>query len=303
MFDAGVVELELPGGYRDAQGDLHREVVLAAPTGREEETLASHPATRPAQVTALLDACVRRVGAFEPVTADLMRGLLVADRAYLMLRLRQFTVGDRILVVLTCPSCSRPMDLDFEVGQIPIVARRPESAIITYELPAEAAFVTPGGTPIHAVRFRLPTGEDEEALAARPAMTEAEGIATLLERCLVQVGPISPVNERIVAAIPFPARDAIDAAMERVAPEADVELEVGCPECGHGFVHPFDCAALLLEELQLQSSQLYRDVHRLALRYHWAESEILGLTRTRRRTYLALLNEEEAAPTAAAAER
>jgi hypothetical protein len=34
---------------------------------------------------------------------------------------------------------------------------------------------------------------------------------------------------------------------------------------------------------------LYREVHLLAFYYHWTESEILSLTRSKRQRYLALL--------------
>ena len=41
-----------------------------------------------------------------------------------------------------------------------------------------------------------------------------------------------------------------------------------------------------------------REVHTLALRYHWSEGEILALTRPRRRRYLELLAESEGGGTA-----
>ena len=41
--------------------------------------------------------------------------------------------------------------------------------------------------------------------------------------------------------------------------------------------------------------QIYREVHALALRYHWSEDEILELSRARRRLYLDLIDETAAA--------
>jgi hypothetical protein len=40
---------------------------------------------------------------------------------------------------------------------------------------------------------------------------------------------------------------------------------------------------------------LYEEVHVLAMHYHWSESEILALTRSKRQRYLALLARQHAA--------
>ncbi|HYJ78918.1 MAG TPA: hypothetical protein VEW03_04930 [Longimicrobiaceae bacterium] len=41
----------------------------------------------------------------------------------------------------------------------------------------------------------------------------------------------------------------------------------------------------------MSADALFRQVHTLALHYHWSQGEILGLTRTCRLRYLALLEE------------
>jgi hypothetical protein len=44
--------------------------------------------------------------------------------------------------------------------------------------------------------------------------------------------------------------------------------------------------------LSRRAAGLLRDVHRLALAYHWSERDILGLSLRRRRSYLLLLEED-----------
>ncbi len=79
--------------------------------------------------------------------------------------------------------------------------------------------------------------------------------------------------------------------MERLAPQLDLELDLTCPECGHAFVVPFDVTMFFFAELRTESRHLLREVHALALSYHWSEAEILGLVRPRRRAYLDLLSD------------
>ncbi len=71
----------LPGGYVDEDGTLHREAELAPLSGHEEELLADQGGHASAVlVTPLLSRCVRRIGTISPVTEDVARTLLVADR-------------------------------------------------------------------------------------------------------------------------------------------------------------------------------------------------------------------------------
>jgi hypothetical protein len=79
--------------------------------------------------------------------------------------------------------------------------------------------------------------------------------------------------------------------MEHNAPQVDLELELTCPECGHVFTSPFDTTLFFFNEMRLNSDQLLREVHLLALYYHWREVDILSLTRARRRKYLELLSD------------
>ncbi len=48
-------------------------------------------------------------------------------------------------------------------------------------------------------------------------------------------------------------------------------------------------ADLLFRELAEHGDRLYREVHHLALHYHWSERDILALPHGKRRRYLALL--------------
>jgi len=132
------------------------------------------------------------------------------------------------------------------------------------------------------VRFRLPTGADQEAVLDLAVEQAAEA---LLDRCLVG-------QEAIV--LTAAERAMIGAAMERLAPQLDLEFELACPECEHRFVLPFDLTTFFFAELRSNSRHLLREIHVLAFHYHWGEGEILGLTRTRRREYLALLSEATA---------
>jgi hypothetical protein len=258
----------LPGGLVLDDGRRLDRAELRPLTGREEEYVAQHADTPSASLTTrILSACFTRLDN-ELVDEDLVGKLLVGDRDFLILQLRRMTLGDRFAAVFSCPACKRAMDADFFAGDISVEPRPQNVTVFEWRR-----------DPAPPVRFRLPNGVDQEAVAN---LSTAEAVDVLLSRCVVDDGgvPLTAEERAIV----------ID-EMDRLAPQIDLELDLKCPECDHSFTTPFDCTAFFFSEIRAQSRHLMREVHYLALHYHWSEAEILGLQRERRRGYLALLNE------------
>ncbi len=252
--------VDLPGGLPQSGGPPLTSVALRPLTGWEEEWLAHHPdAPAALAVSVLLDACI-----VEP--AHVANRLLAGDRDYLILQLRRLTLGERVQAVLECPRCGAKMDIDFQAADVPVERRPQTGSVYTLAL-----------GPDRAIRFRLPNGADQEAVA-RLGTTEA--VETLLERCVLEGAPLAPAE-----------RDAVIAAMEEHAPLVELELDLTCPECSHSAVVPFDTTAFFLREMTGRRQYLLREVHSLALHYHWSEAEILSMVQSRRRAYLELLSD------------
>ena len=265
--DPSVGSFPLPGGLLLADGRRLEQAELRPLTVYEEEWLAAHlTAPNTQTVTRLLESCLLSLDGISP-TPEMVGQLLVGDRDYLVLQLRRITLGDQIQAVFACPACSARMDVDFSLADVP-VERRPQSAAC-HSLELE------NGRRLH---FHLPTGADQQAILAVEA---GERVSALLARCLEE------------AALPLTQEELekFSAAMERLAPQVDLELDLTCPECNHTFTAPFDLTAFFFSEMQANAVQLLREVHFLAFYYHWSEENILKLTRKRRREYLALLNE------------
>jgi hypothetical protein len=265
----------LPGGYVDASGAVHREAELRPLTGREEEYLASLAEETPsgAAITQLLARCLRRVGGVAPVDAELVRGMLVGDREYLIMKLRQMTSGDKMLAIVRCPveDCGKNMEVPLSLAELPVEERPVRAAVFTMEL----------GESDDLVEFRLPTGGDQEALA--PLAGEPGAIEELLKRCVLRMSgsPTLATVGRIV-----------EERIEELAPRMEIEIEAVCPECGCPFSAPLDIAGFILSELLADVRNLRREVHFLAWHYHWPESEILAMTRRKRRRYIELVEDE-----------
>jgi hypothetical protein len=267
----------LPGGYVDENGGVHTEVELAPLTGAGEELLLNAPPDRCEAVlaTALLGQTIRRIGALRRVTAEAVRGLLVQDREFLIVRLREVTLGNEMWVRLKCPEsgCGQGMELSLMLDELP-VERRP---VTSRFFPFDAA-----------IEFRLPTGDDQEWAAASGRASDALSRG-ILGRCLRH-----PRTHRAVdpAALDQPVCDGIEEQMRDRAPDVTPELTAVCPECRTPFAAEVDMTYLVLCELKRTTRQLDEEVHMLAWHYHWPESEILSMSRRKRRRYVGLIEDQ-----------
>lgn len=283
----------LPGGFADEAGLLHREFELAALTGQDEELLSEARRKESASlVTRTISRCVSRIGDIQPVSEAMARQLLVADRQYLLLKLRQVTIGDRVHANLFCPwpDCGKRVSIDFKLEDVPIKESTDKGPLYTMILSPDAVGeADPAGRQIH---FRLPNGGDQELISPLLAENEARALTLLLARCIQRIGGSVVVDERPIERLSPLARKEIEAEMERLAPNVELDMELSCPECGRLFTAPFDLQSFFFGDLRAGASLLYREVHYLAYHYHWSEREIMDMTVEKRRKYISVLADE-----------
>ncbi|RZI53874.1 MAG: hypothetical protein EOP16_00570 [Pseudonocardia sp.] len=283
----------LPGGYWDADGTLHRQVELDSLTGRDEELLMGAPDHKSAElVTELLARRIRRLGEISPVPEYVSRRLLVGDREYLLLRLREATFGRNVHAGLVCPwsECGSRVSVNFSIDEIPVAESGDKGPIYSMTLSTNAAPETDDDD--RRVRFRLPTGQDQEEVLPWLRVNEAQALTQLLCRCICSIGQFeSPSHSQVKELSPL-ARAEIDKQMQSLAPGIDPVLETRCAHCGRSFLVPFNIQHFFFGELRVDRDLLYREVHYLAYHYHWSETDIMGMPRTARRTYLGVLADE-----------
>jgi hypothetical protein len=282
---AGLLRCELPGGYLDEALALHRVAELGPLGGSEEELLLSTELSPAAAVTAVLSRCVKRIGDLPAITREVVRSLLVADRLFLLLKLREITFGPTVSGSLRCPweSCGQLMSLSFSLRDLAVKRWPDPRPTYTVEIDADGS-----GRPL-AVAFRLPNGEDQEEAVALLGGDERLALRAILARCIAAPGPAAA---ELVAQLPPASIQAIERRMEAEAPAVDLEIVSSCPDCGRTSSAVFDPQDFFFGELRQSVDLLYREVHYLAYHYHWSEETILAMPRDRRRRYVRVLASE-----------
>jgi hypothetical protein len=243
-----------------------KRVQLRGATGEDE--LVVFESNQPAAVTILELANRLASDRAEPIDWP---ELPAVDLAAAALLIRSAWLGNMIHAEALCPAagCEEPIEVAVSIPDY-LDHHRPRPFRGLSE--CEPGWFALSGTE---VRFRIPT------IADLLGAIEDHGSETRMrERCLRPPDPSTALARRI------------DRALNALAPRLDGALSGTCPECGAVVELRFEPIGYILEELRDASSELFGQVHELAVAYHWSESAILGLSRRRRHAYVSLVREE-----------
>ena len=238
--------LQLPGGVIGPDGRCHRMVRVRELTGADEEVLAERSAAGGARlVTRFLARVIVEIEGLErPIDEDLVADMLVGDRDYLLLRLRQIDLGDHGHQVIGCtsPACGKKVDVDFLVSEIEV--RR------WAELPASYRVQLGEGAAAVDVLVRLPTGRDQETMASLAPGNPAAANTRLFSRAVLKWGERGPLDEEAARALPLRHRSELAAFLERSSPGPDLYLDLQCPMCGADMGTSFDLNGFFLPSVR-----------------------------------------------------
>ena len=98
--------LELPRGYRDREGNVHKEIVVAVPTAFTQEQVYKQTKVNPASaVTKMLLLCTKRLGTIQHINPDVFKDMTKKDRDFILKNLNQFKAGVDLNIPIICTGC------------------------------------------------------------------------------------------------------------------------------------------------------------------------------------------------------
>jgi hypothetical protein len=112
---------ELPRGYVDAAGVVHRSGVMRLATGRDELVPLRDDRVRenPAYLTVVLLArVVESIGTIDDVHAGIIENLFATDLAFLQDLYRRVNTEGHTRAMVTCPSCEHAFAVDVAGGRL-----------------------------------------------------------------------------------------------------------------------------------------------------------------------------------------
>lgn len=198
----------------------------------------------------------------------------IGERDGCLLRLREELFGSELEAMTVCPKCGERLQLAFSTQAIrteTLVASQDDRAL---QVEAEG----------YEVNCRLPTSIDLLEIASS-ADSVASG--TLLKRCVSVARRDGAVID--TAGLPDQIVKTVVEKMALADPQAEVQIELTCPACRHGWSTLFDILSYLWSEIDDWAQHLLMEVHALASAYGWSERDIISMSARRRRLYLEMV--------------
>jgi hypothetical protein len=227
--------------------------------------------------------------AYPNATRDALAALPIGERDSRLLRLRGALFGAALNGFAECPHCGERLEFALDVNDL-LVPSAPDAAEQAPFNDSSDPVPASNDTPEQAytlrygdaeIRFRLPNSYD---LAALVNCLDAEEARMLLaHRCVISVGA------RHAVPLPDDLLAELSRAITECDPQAEILLDLQCPNCGHNWQMLFEIEAFLWAEISTAAKRLLREVHTLARFYGWRENEILSLSPRRRQSYLELV--------------
>ena len=285
---------QIPHGFQaDNNNTWIKHVTLREFTGYDEQLLASSQNFFTPIKTSLLLARVvefnNNNNIFSP-NFDILqtiRNLPIGDRIALILHLRKITIGNILHCTIHCPNCTEKLSIDIPTDSI-IQPPNPNPQI---------TYTTKINNTQYNLQIRPINGADLETLTQNqtPQTTTTAGgddnidvdvtlSEKLLRACILSSDPPLPKT------LSSQFQEQLSKKLSEIDPQADLTLNITCTLCNKTLQTTLDIEDFFFQEITSQYPQIEREIHWIALHYHWDEKTILSLPTSKRKRYVELIN-------------
>lgn len=220
---------ELPTGYLDADGQIHKEAWVREMTGEEEDILTARKVKIHQRMNQILEKCVTQIGSFRQADANwpnVIKGLTVSDRLFLMIKIRTVSLGHLFSFKVKCTDdvCGKMSEQTVDLNEFKISGMpNPAERVFEIDLPKSKK----------KAKLKIQTGADEARVANFVNMQNPMTIITMSR--LVELDGKNKISIDDVKKLPSMDMDAIRKAVKEHEGDIDNEIDVSCPHCGNEF--------------------------------------------------------------------
>lgn len=227
---------ELPTGFIDADGVLHKDAIIREMTGEEEDILTSRRLPAHTKMQKVLENCTVSIGTVSALGnqnwSHVTKGLVATDRLQLIIAIRMATLGNVFQFKTKCPTegCGHLQDKAVDLAEFKINGMpAPDKRAWTGKLPKSG----------WSYSARAQTGVEEEKLAKAATQTQDTLSLGILVR-LTELDGKMPVTLDMVKRLPFADRIHLREAFKNHEGAIDNEVEMTCDECQRDFKAAID---------------------------------------------------------------
>ena len=237
--DGETEKFNLLAGYIDKDGNHHTTFTLREMTGRDEEAISKSDVKQNGAklIATLLERCVLSIGTLTRKSVggeawkEVIRELLVGDQDYMLIKLRELSMGGEIEVTHTCPYCKESLKTLLDVSELDIIPFSGQRAV-PFSLPK--GYRDKKGVLHREGTLRLPTGQDREILTPIARKNVAQASTLMLTRlCKFEDGLY--VTEDIMRDLTVRDREYLQKVLQENLFGINLEIDVTCTGCGEDF--------------------------------------------------------------------
>jgi hypothetical protein len=246
VFGKGIKDFNLPVGYIDPTGKVHRHIILREMLGDEDDMLGNADLPIGERCSGVLAACTEKLGDItdkniirKAISDDLEAGLPLTeqDRIAAMIFLRRASVGDTYKFERDCPRCGKKAEnrvVDLRTLKID-TAPSPEKRRVKVELPRSGKVAV---VKVLTAKGALEVGR------LRPDQKDLKSLAIAVRVESLDGKPLGDAYSALahIKALPQEDRNLIRKvynAMETFV-ETDIDVECRNPMCRYKWQFPLD---------------------------------------------------------------
>jgi hypothetical protein len=226
-------EFELPIGYTDSDGTLHKTVKLKEMTGEVDEAIAdSRVRTNPGKIISeTLMGIIESLGTKKKFTKQDILGLSTADRDFLMVMNHKVSIGDEIEYSDVCISCDKNFEVKVNVDDLEVsYMDKDESRLLDIELPN--GIKNAEGKVFKKLKVGFPDGRTQELIAPLAQENKAKAETMMLANIVEDVEGLSHFNFETFQKLGKKDRKFITKELGKLEVGVNLAPKTVCPSCG-----------------------------------------------------------------------
>lgn len=227
------IEVDLLCGILDESDSILKSCSIKAMTGGLRKKIAQPDIRRKGFkiINSVLDGCVESIGGKPFIPSRELKRMLMADADYLLMKIRQHSIGDEIVVELECPSCNYNYKAEVNISEIECYSIDDE---ITEIKDGIRVFKVETGN--WDCVFRYPNREDQKIIAKFAQDNPIQAQYQLYARTMLENDgePVKDGGEimRLFDSLPVKIIDELADALQNALPGVENFHYSICPRCG-----------------------------------------------------------------------
>lgn len=233
------VQVKLPAGFEVRAGEVIRDCWIKPMTGRVRSILGERAAQDdPGRIyQTILGKCVLKLGEYEyekDVPKEILDKLLVGDRDFLLMKIREISLGKWLKADIKCSGCSSELELEFNIDDIDVVEigdnqEWNENGFRVFSIKGDG----------WEGEFRYPNGSHQTKISRMMSRKNRQQNPFLVQSkmealCMVSLDekPISGKEaEDFILDLPLPDVEVVDDIFVNKMPGPNFQFKDTCPDC------------------------------------------------------------------------